>query len=279
MSFDSPLIDINSCIGCIDGYTPSPIDNTKEPNYTRWKIRWSGCSPRLNALETSPLEVLVPEQNLVITAYYDYTNQLFKSGRYDQALRDNGLIPLNPSLPSPSIERVFNTEFSIMTAVRLFFQPKSFLKKHINSFLSLYHPYHLIGLQIRMGSGGADFRDTHKFLRMSSLQRFVQYAEDYRLYQGYKEDEVRWFLSTDSSEVERNLTASFPGRIIVASAYSRGHSAQQKANINAFNRAVIDVSILSHCEYMVLTNHSSFGMVARMIAPNPLFAIVPAIGY
>lgn len=195
-------------------------------------------------------------------------------------MKVNGLLPLSPSLPSSSsLQRTFNTEFSLMTAVRLFFQPKPYIQQQIQSFLTSYSSYHLIGFQIRMGSGGADFRDSHKFLRMSALEKFIQFAEEYRIANHFAEEEVKWFISTDSSEVERNLTSRFPSQIIVARGYTRGHSAQLQANVNAFNRAIMDVSILSQCEYMILTNHSSFGMIARMIAPKPAFAIVPAIGY
>ena len=256
----------------------SLLDKAALPSYSRWRIRWSGCSPKLTALESTPLPSLVPEPHLVITAYYDYTKHLFRSPRYDAQLQSLGFSP-SFSSPDPRLQRTFFTEFPLMTVVRLFFTPKPFLQAIIDQTLHNMQSFHLIGMQIRMGSGGAVFRDTHRFLRMAALRYFVELAETYRTARGIPEDKVKWFLSTDSSEVERNLTASYPGRVVVASGFERGHSSSEFANRNAFYRAVIDVGVLSRCEYMVLTNHSSFGMIARMIAPSPQFSIVPAKGY
>ena len=88
----------------------------------------------------------------------------------------------------------------------------------------------------------------------------------------------------EESEKEMNAARAYVASDIfrsnvVASGFGRGHSSSEFANRNAFYRAVIDVGVLSRCEYMVLTNHSSFGMIARMLAPAPLFSIVPAMGY
>lgn len=229
----------------------------------------------------------MPNPNLVITAYYDYTNTLFSTPRYDSLLESNGLVPLfRPSQhhlttieATERLRRTFYTEFSLMTAVRAFFRPKPQLQRLIDATLEKARGCHVIGFQIRMGSGGADFRDTHRFLGMAALDRFVTLAEAYRRARGIGEDEVKWFLSTDSTEVERKLTETYPGRVVVAEGFGRGHSSSQNANRKAFFRAVIDVGVLSRCEYMVLTNHSSFGMIARMIAPSPVFSIVPAKGY
>lgn len=256
----------------------SLLDKTTLPSYSRWKIRWSGCSPKLSALESEPLPALAPEPNLVITAYFDYTKHLFLTPRYDAQLQSLGLAPFFSS-PHARLQRTFFAEFPLMTAVRLFFVPKLPLQALIDQTLRQAQSFHLIGLQVRMGSGGADFRDSHRFLRMAALRSFVELAENYRVARGIPEDGVKWFLSTDSSEVERNLTATYPGRVVVASGFGRGHSSSEFANRNAFYRAVIDVGVLSRCEYMVLTNHSSFGMIARMLAPAPLFSIVPAMGY
>ena len=218
----------------------------------------------------------MPASNLVITAYYDYSKHLLKSRQYDSALISAGLA----DVPSWEVSKqTYYTEFALMSSVRLFFQPKPFLRSYIDSFLTRWQSFHLIGLQIRMGSGGADFRDSHRFLHFSAVSMFVSLAEEYRKAHGYSENQVKWFLSTDSSKVEKNLMDSFPDRVIVMESFRRGHSSQEKSNRNGFYRAVLDVTVLSRCEFIVLTNHSSFGMIARMLTTKSSFAIVPAIGY
>ena len=280
-------------------------DGQSNPSYTQWKIRWSGCKPSYKELRQNSLEALVPEPNLLITAYYDFTNRMIPSMRFDRQLEQTGLVPpLNRSLirmadaadlqsvsdapdsNDPIIEsslgelhKTFYTEFSLMTAVRLFFQPDILVQRAVDMILSKAEGFHLIGFQIRMGSGGSDFADSHTFLKMDSLQKFVDLAEAYRIQRGIDPSRVRWYVSTDSSKAERKLRALYPERVLSGSSHRRGHSQQKSANLLEFRRAVTDLSVLSRCEYLVLTNHSSFGMIARMVSPRPLFSIVPARGY
>ena len=305
-AFDSPLVQFQTTLGCRNTSHDFPffaqlpnlhvgnqlilVDTIEDPSYSKWKFRWSGSKPSTKSLEVDSMEQLVPSPNLVITTYYDFTKHLLASRRYDQRLIDAGLVlPLSlNSIPTESplsdnafekLEKTYYTEYALMSAVRLFFNPKPFLQQEISSFLEQWREFHLIGMQIRMGSGGADFRDTHRFLHLSALDRFIHLAEEYRNSRGYSSSQVKWFLSTDSTDVERKLASQFPGRVVTMTAYRRGHSSPEKANRDGYYRAVLDVSVLSRCEFMVLTNHSSFGMIARMLAKEPAFAIVPAIGY
>ena len=166
-----------------------------------------------------------------------------------------------------------------MSAVRLFFRPKQSLQREVDQFLSAWSSFHLIGMQIRMGSGGADFRDTHTFLKLEAVSTFVSLAEEYRVARGFSSASMKWFISTDSSVVERRLKALYPEQVIVLDSFRRGHSSLEKSNRNGFFRAVVDISVLSRCEYLILTNHSSFGMIARMVSDSPVFTVVPARGY
>ena len=251
------------------------------------------------------MESLVPEPNLLITAYYDFTNRMIPSMRFDSQLEESGLVPpLNRSLItmiSPNhanksqislnqntidienslkeLHKTFYTEFSLMTSVRLFFKPDVLIQRITDIILSKAEGFHLIGFQIRMGSGGSDFADSHTFLKMDSLQKFIDFAEAYRIQRGIEPSRVRWYVSTDSSKAERKLRELYPARVLSGSSHRRGHSQQKSANLLEFRRAVVDLNVLSRCEYLVLTNYSSFGMIARMVSQRPLFSIVPARGY
>ena len=224
--------------------------------------------------------------------------------RFDSQLEQAGLVPsLNRSLitmntPSQSstsqnslnlnaldienslneLHKTFYTEFSLMTAVRLFFKPDVLIQRSTDLILSKAEGFHLIGFQIRMGSGGSDFTDSHTFLKMGSLQKFIDLAEAYRIQRGIEASRVRWYVSTDSSKAERKLRELYPSRVSSGSSHRRGHSQQKSANLMEFRRAVVDLNVLSRCEYLVLTNYSSFGMIARMESQHPLFSIVPARG-
>ena len=263
-------------------FAESIADASSDASYSRWKIRWSGSKPSLRDLESKTLSELVSEPNLLITAYYDFSNRILPSARYDVPLAEAGLAPsLDVSRPvaTDALRRTLYTEFPLMTAVRLFFRPNVIVQEAVERVLSRAQGYHLIGFQIRMGSGSADFTDSHTFLKMDAVQRFVERGEEYRIQRGIEASRVKWFISTDSSKVERKLRQLYPERVLVADGLHRGHSQQKSSSLTSFRRAVVDLSVLSHCEYLVLTNHSSFGMIARMVSPSPLFSIVPARGY
>ena len=228
------------------------------------------------------MDSLVPTSNLIVTAYYDYSNSLLKSRRYDASLVAAGLVDALSSAElhdSERLLRTFYTEFALMSAVRLFFRPKPSLQREVDRFLAEWSSFHLVGMQIRMGSGGADFRDTHTFLKPEAITTFVSLAEEYRAARGFSSASMKWFISTDSSVVERKLKALYPEQVIVLDSFRRGHSSLVKSNRNGFFRAVMDISVLSRCEYLILTNHSSFGMIARMVSDSPVFTVVPARGY
>ena len=263
-------------------FAESIADASGDASYSRWKIRWSGSKPSLRDLESKALSALVSEPNLLITAFYDFSNRILPSARYDVSLEEAGLAPAlsaSRSAATQALNRTLYTEFPLMTAVRLFFRPNVLVEEAAERVLRRARGYHLIGFQIRMGSGGADFADSHTFLKMDAVQTFIDRGEEYRIRRGIEVSRVKWFISTDSSKVERMLRQRYPGRVLVADGLHRGHSQQKSSSLTSFRRAVVDLSVLSHCEYLVLTNHSSFGMIARMVSPNPLFSIVPARGY
>ena len=111
------------------------------------------------------------------------------------------------------LHKTFYTEFSLMTAVRLFFKPDVLIQRSTDLILSKAEGFHLIGFQIRMGSGGSDFTDSHTFLKMGSLQKFIDFAEAYRIQRGIEASRVRWYVSTDSSKAERKLRYAEGGEV------------------------------------------------------------------
>ena len=68
--------------------------------------------------------------------------------------------------------------------------------------------------------------------------------------------------------------------IVTASGYRRGHSKTGAKDADGFTRAVIDLLLLSRCDYLVLTSHSTFSVIARTIARDGvLHYMMPSRGY
>ena len=89
-----------------------------------------------------------------------------------------------------------------------------------------------------------------------------------------------WVLSTDSNLVEEELRAKYGEMIVTASGYRRGHSKTGAKDADGFTRAVIDLLLLSRCDYLVLTSHSTFSVIARTIARDGVpHYMMPSRGY
>ena len=68
--------------------------------------------------------------------------------------------------------------------------------------------------------------------------------------------------------------------IITSSLFKRGHSKTGAKNPDGFTRAVIDLSLLGRCDYLVLTAHSTFSVMARSLSRNESESFVmPSRGY
>ena len=81
-------------------------------------------------------------------------------------------------------------------------------------------------------------------------------------------EKVVIFLATDSKEVYTLLSRKYRLPIIMASYYSVGHSAELRGygNIDYINRAMIDLQVLSNCDYLLTTFTSSFGNTASYLS-------------
>ncbi len=66
---------------------------------------------------------------------------------------------------------------------------------------------------------------------------------------------VKWYISSDSSDVLNKLVKEFPNKIIIGNGLM-GHVEEDP---NAYERAILDVELMSRCNELVVTGGTTFG--------------------
>jgi hypothetical protein len=71
----------------------------------------------------------------------------------------------------------------------------------------------------------------------------------------------KWFIASDSQDEINGILKIYPNKTFTTNEYTLGHivSSQQ-----SFNRAILDVELLSLCNELIVTGASTFGWVAAM---------------
>lgn len=147
-----------------------------------------------------------------------------------------------------------------------FFLPNSKVTFYVNEFVQNLHRYPSLGVQIRTGGSLASDNEESVFFSQSTLYRVIDminrvltenYIFDYNL-----------FISTDSQEILTELKASFPQLMHTSDSFKIGHTASLRStnSDDHGNRALIDLMILSSCDYLIYTEDSSYGRLASALS-------------
>lgn len=110
----------------------------------------------------------------------------------------------------------------------------------------------VIGIQLRMLY--LEIRDIDLFIEcarhIEKQKRAITRAE-------YK---VKWFITSDNQTIVEKLVEKYPDQIIVSEGLI-GHIARGS---NGYERALLDIQLLSMCNETILTGGSTYGFVAAM---------------
>ena len=147
-----------------------------------------------------------------------------------------------------------------------FFVPKSNLASYSKEFVRNLHKYPSIGVQIRTGGSLASDNEDNVFFSPSTMYRVIDminkvvtenYIFNYNL-----------FVSTDSQEVLTELKSIFPQLIHTSDDFKIGHTSNLRSSdgSNHGQRALIDLMILSSCDYLIYTEDSSYGRLASVLS-------------
>lgn len=122
-----------------------------------------------------------------------------------------------------------------------------------------------IGVQIRTGGKMANAEEDTIFFSPDKMYRV--YAILNSLIEGIKDDVVI-YLSTDSNRVVALLKNELHVPVVVAKYYKPSHSTLLRSgdHVQGLNRGVIDLKVLSQCDYLLTTFTSSFGNLASYLS-------------
>jgi hypothetical protein len=127
------------------------------------------------------------------------------------------------------------------------FRPVESIQKVIDSYTKNFN--HTIGVHIRRS-------DNVKAIEHSPIEKFISLMEK----EVSNNQNVTFFLATDSTNEESLLKARFPGRIIAHSKESLS-----RTNPQAIHDALVDLFCLSKCNKLIGSFHSSFTDTAWQI--------------
>lgn len=154
------------------------------------------------------------------------------------------------------------------TFLRQVLKPQPWVREIVDSIIQPHQNKFLLGIHIRFGSSGGTFRDSHEFLKPQSVWLFATQAETVLKRKGIRLEDSIWILSTDSDKAEEQLREKYGNIIVTNTSYKRGHSKTGAKNAEGYTRAVIDISLLSRCDYLILTRHSTFSEIAGMMSAD-----------
>lgn len=122
-----------------------------------------------------------------------------------------------------------------------------------------------IGVQIR--TGGKLANDKEDSIFFSSDKMYRVYAILNTLIEGINEDVVI-YLSTDSNRVVALLKNEMHVPVVVAKYYKPSHSTEYRSEdyLQGLYRGVIDLKVLSQCNFLLTTFTSSFGNLASYLS-------------
>jgi hypothetical protein len=158
------------------------------------------------------------------------------------------------------VETIHHVGYSLAyNTLNKVFVPNSNMKKLIEDYVDAnFTGNYVIGFQIRT-----------EFLDPKDHVHFLRCILDYEnRVLNETSRPVKWFVSTDSSELLDLLRKNHPTRVIS----STGVIAHISSNSNAYRRVVLDNELLSKCDELFVTGGSTFGALAAMRAGvMPLF--------
>ena len=126
-------------------------------------------------------------------------------------------------------------------------------KKFIENW---FNGYFVIGIQLRYQYID-DALDTHNFLKCAlDIESNQNSSMLFKLkYKG-----IKWFVTSDNSEVLNRLVNEHPDKIIT----TYGHIGHTGSDEKAYFRTIMDLELLSNCNELIITGGSTFGYVAAI---------------
>lgn len=256
--------------------------------FANWNRHYNIMQPTDKSMRTLSPRMYARTPGVIVTGYLGYLQYIIRHDNYIDKLVKMGFI--DPSLIKHMSVDPLSKEYDAycsalaMEASRNFLRHVMKLQPWVQSLIDgIVDPIQtkfLLGMHLRFGNSGGTFKDSHVFLQPNHVWNFARKAEEVLKNKGISVNDTKWILSTDSDRAELDLRGSYGDIIVTSSLFKRGHSKTGAKNEDGFTRAVIDLSLLSNCDYLILTAHSTFSVMARALSRNQTETyFMPSHGY
>lgn len=140
------------------------------------------------------------------------------------------------STQNQKIDKLFNIGFEFAGYVlNNYWHLKAYLAKKVDNFVkNKCSKYYIIGIQIRK-----------QYVSVKQINLFSECALkiESEIRPLIKNQIVKWFISTDSTEILKELTRQFPDRLIL----NEGKIGHISFEPDSYERALMDLEMLSRC--------------------------------
>ncbi len=133
--------------------------------------------------------------------------------------------------------------------------PKKFLLDKINKiYETKFRSHFVIGIQFRTYYLNVK-KDVDVFLKCA-----LQIEENYMKNNQNKTMPVKWYISSDSNQLIKDLLKNYEQKIILG----EGLIAHIASDKHGYDRAILDIELLSKTNELIITGGSTFGFIATM---------------
>ena len=190
------------------------------------------------------------------TTYFDFIDVLTSKQRIREILVELELFDKEPA--SIQVKQLL---------VRSLFMLNSNILYQVSTITQQFQNATSIGIQIRTGGSLANNQEQSAFFTQEKLFRIHTIVTQLLNSEKAVKGEFVLFLSSDSEQVISSFRKQFKHRIVVTDFYRIGHSSRLRGGTReTFFRAVMDIQILSQCDYLLTTYTSSFGNAASYLS-------------
>lgn len=247
--------------------------------FQSWNRHYTVMQPTDKSMRALSPRMFHRTPGLIVTGFLSYLQFIIRHDNFIPKLVRMGFIDpahVNASIPTSfdSLSREYDAYYQQLAteASRTFFRyvmkPQPWVEARVNEVLDPIRKYFLFGMHIRMGNAGGSFKDSHTFLQLNEIWRYPNAIEMVIKQRNLDIQNTRWVLCTDSDKAEEELRRRYGELIVTSQDFKRGHSKTGAKDDDGFSRAVIDMLLLSKCNFLVLTRHSTYSVIAGQLLEN-----------
>ena len=199
-------------------------------------------------------------------------------------LKSAGLLRSVMSLPENRMQLYAIVDLYYSRCVHTLFQPSALIKSYLEEYEQQLGDGIRIGVHLRMGEGHSDWKDSRPFMSMKRAEELIKMVAGLIQQQRRKHGDkvnIRLFVSTDSSEMEKVMRKRFPGIVVTTRKLRRSHVGGVKStkyDDQSVIKAILDVMLLGKCEFLFLTKRSGYSKIGLYYADeNTSFRLVSPV--